>query len=195
MKLLRIAFATTLGGGLPRCSARRYAQTTIRASRSPSLPRSAPAAPATPSPACSPSRSAWRSSRASSSRRGPAPTARSRRCMSRVAGRRLHDVVDHQLAALRRAVPDEEHRLRSGEGFQPGHPVRQLHADAGASIPSIPAKSVKELIDYGQGQSRQAHLRQRQQRRHRRRRDAQALGQARHAARALQEHAAGASMT
>ena len=28
---------------------------------------------------------------------------------------------DHQLAALRRAVPDEEHRLRPDQGFQPGY--------------------------------------------------------------------------
>ena len=69
--------------------------------------------------------------------------------VARAAGRRLHAADDHQLAALRRAVPDEEHRLRSGEGLRAGHAHRQLHADAGASIPSIPAKNVKELIAYG----------------------------------------------
>ena len=47
-----------------------------------------------------------------SSRPVPAPTAPSRRCMSRVSPcRRLHAVDDDELAALRRTVPDEEHRL------------------------------------------------------------------------------------
>ena len=78
--------------------------------------------------------------------------------------------------------------------FSPVTRLRQLHADAGDQS-QYPGEERQGADRLRQGQSGQAHLRQRQHRGRRRRRDAQALGQARHAARALQEHAAGASTT
>ena len=68
--------------------------------------------------------------------------------VARAAAGRLHAVHDHQLAAFGGAVPDEECRLRSGQGLR-----CRCRGSAAITLmlcvhPSIPAKSVKELIDY-----------------------------------------------
>ena len=57
--------------------------------------------------------------------------------------------------------------------------------------PNLPIHSVKELVDYAKANPGKLSYRQRQYRRRGRRQDAGALGRSRHAARALQKHAAG----
>ena len=162
----------------------------IRASRSRSSSRSAPAAPPTPSPASSAQHLsiALKQSVVVETRPG-ANGALAALYVARAApdGYTLLMGTNSSHSAV--PYPDEERRLRSGEGLHRDHRLGSYTLIL-VTHPSIPAKTIKELIAYAKANPKKLSLPAATPRR-RGRRDVQSLGRARHAARALQELAAG----
>ena len=131
-------------------------------------------------------------------RRGGEQGRRERRAGGDLRGarraRRLHAADGDELDALRQSAPVQVARLRSREGFRAGRAHRQLRVHAGGQQ-GRPGENAARAGRLREGQSRQAHLRERQHHRHRGGRDAEKPRRDRHPPRPLQEHAAGASTT
>ena len=100
----------------------------------------------------------------------------------------------HQHHPRRQPEPVQEAALRPGRRFRAGRQARHHHAGARGS-PFGPGQQTQRADRLRQGQSGQAHLRQRLELVAHRRRDAQDPGRHRHAARALQEQPAWRSPT
>ena len=126
-------------------------------------------------------------------RRGREQGRRERRDCGDLRGargaRRLHAPDGDELDALRQSASVQEARLRSREGLRAGRSPRLLRVHAGGEQ-GRSGEDAARACRLREGQSRQAHLRERQHHRHRGGRDVQEQSRRRHPARAIQEHAA-----